>query len=405
MEMNRSHAAPRKERIDEITILRAFAFFAIVLQHCIGEYIYRPDIPAEQAIFLGMIYHFTRYGTLTFVFLSAVILFYNYDYTVPYGNFLKRRAAAILAPFAIWTVIYGIYTLRGQLLEPEGWRLLASQFITPTYGYQLWFVLMIFQLYLIFPWLDRGARAIGRRIRSRSAGQGQIGRRVVLLLGALAAGYAGLMYWSYSVAPAWDAPVWLQPLLGHRTMLLPFYFFYIALGIVCAWHVQRWRDLMRRSVPWSLLLFIIFYTYAGYRLLEAGVAPINLNISTYLKPSVFLLILAQLPLMYALALYVCRRKGKAYRILHKIGTYSFGGYLVHALVLGQIARFTREIPLAGMHAALTLITWVAVAALSIGITMLLDRLPFGVWLTGPMGRRQAASAKQLGSKPAALPYR
>lgn len=87
MAIDRSHAAPRKERIDEITILRAFAFFAIVLQHSIGEYIYRPDIPPEQAIFLGMIYHFTRYGTLTFVFLSAVILFYNYDYTVPYGNF------------------------------------------------------------------------------------------------------------------------------------------------------------------------------------------------------------------------------------------------------------------------------------------------------------------------------
>ena len=67
---------PKKERIEEVTLLRAFAFLAITMQHCIAEYIYRADILQPDSIMLAMLFDFTRFGTPTFVFsfrLAAVL--------------------------------------------------------------------------------------------------------------------------------------------------------------------------------------------------------------------------------------------------------------------------------------------------------------------------------------------
>lgn len=66
-----------KPRIAEWTELRGLAYLAVVLQHCIGEYIYRSDIQQPDSVMLAMLYHLTRFGTPTFVFLSAALLFYN----------------------------------------------------------------------------------------------------------------------------------------------------------------------------------------------------------------------------------------------------------------------------------------------------------------------------------------
>lgn len=64
-----------KPRIAEWTELRGLAYLAVVLQHCIGEYIYRSDIQQPDSVMLAMLYHLTRFGTPTFVFLSAALLF------------------------------------------------------------------------------------------------------------------------------------------------------------------------------------------------------------------------------------------------------------------------------------------------------------------------------------------
>ena len=386
-----------KERIEEITIMRALAFFAIVLQHSIGEYIYRADILPEDAVMLGMLYHFTRYGTLTFVFLSTVILFYNYDASLDYGRFIKRRAQSVLVPFALWTLIYGVFSLQGQLLTKEGWVLLSQQFLTPTYGYQLWFIPMIFQLYLFYPWLARFVQAVRKRLFTWF---GVISvRHVTGILLGLGAAYAGLMYWSYYKAAGWAGSVGGigQVLAGHRTMIVIFYFFYIALGIVCALHLQRWRQWVQQAASWNLFIFIACYIFIGYDLLSAGITPINLNISTYLKPTVFVLIVVQMLLIYAIALQIQKRGGLMQRFLRIAGTYSFGGYLVHALVLALVSRFTRQLSLEGFHLIATVLTFVVVAAASLFIARWLQHSRFAGLFIGAK-RRRTSSAEGAGSR-------
>lgn len=387
----------RKPRIEEITILRAMAFCVIVLQHSIGEYIYRPDILPQDAVMLGMLYHFTRYGTLTFVFVSTIILFYNYNSRVAYGPFLLRRAKAVLLPFVIWTFIYGIYILKSELLTAAGWSKLLRQFIDPTYGYHMWFILMIFQLYLVFPWLARGVEFIHAKAKRRYGED--LRKPLLIMMVVMGAAYMLLMDWSYRIAPQWTqgAGTAGTELLGHRTMFAGMYFFYIAMGIVCSLYLKEWRQSVKKMAGWAAVVFVIGYIYAGYQLLSGGIAPMNLNLSTYLKPSIFVLIVSQMIVLYAAALYIMERQGWASLALQQIGTYSFGGYLVHALVLSLVARWTRGLALEGYHLVATIATFAVVFSVSLLIAWGLDKLPFGVWFTGPMGRKKPE--KRLAGSP------
>ncbi|WFR62651.1 acyltransferase [Paenibacillus amylolyticus] len=190
----------KKPRIAEWTELRGIAFLAIVMQHNIAEYIYRADIEQPDSVMLTMIYHLTRFGTPTFVFLSAVMLFYHHRDTKPdYPRFIRKRFGDIYMPFVVWTLIYWLAV---RVFTPTFWiagipdmRSLVRELFVPQTGYHLWFVIMVFQFYILFPLFWRGAKAIQRRMHNVMRFTPMQVIAVLLLLAA--AFYALLMKWSY----------------------------------------------------------------------------------------------------------------------------------------------------------------------------------------------------------------
>ncbi len=392
---HKSTSSKLKQRIEELTILRAFAFLAIVLQHSIGEYIVREDINRTDSILISLLYHFTRFGTLTFVFISTVLLFYSRSSAAQHSTFLKRRAQGLLIPFALWTLIYSAFILQGDLFTVEGWTKVAQQLINPTYGYHLWFVLMIFQLYFFFPWLLKIVHKVQMRMRAITLEKGRkIGkRRIALLVIGIGLLHLALMDWSYRIAPGWtaDASGAAAYLLGHRTMFVGMYIFYMALGILCAYRLSEWRKWVQRVLPWSAAVFGAAYLYSSYRLFAGGVDPVNVNISTYLKPSIAILAVSQMLLLYVAALNIVKRQGTLYRCLKWIGTYSFPAYLVHALVLSGVALWTRTLMLEGQHFIVTIVTWIVVAVGSLLLSKMMERMPYGAWLTGAGSKSKSQS--------------
>ncbi|TVX86776.1 acyltransferase [Paenibacillus agilis] len=391
-----------KKRIEELTILRAFAFLAIVLQHSIGEYIVREDINRTDSILISLLYHFTRFGTLTFVFISTVLLFYSRHSSMKYGAFLKRRAQGLLVPFALWTLIYCAFILQGDMFTLDGWMKMLQQFVNPTYGYHLWFILMIFQLYLLFPWLLKIVHKVQIKIRAITLEKGmKISKRwLVLLMIGIGLLHLALMDWSYRIAPGWtsDASGAAAYMLGHRTMFAGMYILYIAMGILCAYLLPEWRRWVQRVLPWSAMVFGAAYLYSSYRLLAGGVEPVNVNISTYLKPSIAILAVSQMLLLYVLALNIVKRQGMLYRCLKWIGSYSFPAYLVHALVLSGVALWTRTLMLEGQHFIVTIITWVVVAVGSLLLSKMMELMPYGKWLTGNVSRRNPQASLVSGEQ-------
>jgi len=385
----------KKERIEEITLLRAMAFMAITMQHCIAEYIYRADILQPDAVMLAMLFHYTRFGTPTFVFLSGVILFYNYAGTaLRYGSYVKRRFVDIGVPFLCWTAIYwvSVTLFSGQSLATgDAWRALASQLLSPTYGYHLWFILMIFQFYLLLPLFLHMAEPL-KRLAERRPERAAV--RTVWMLAAAAAAYFALLWVSYYKAgaiAAWGEPwTWL---MAHRSKWFVSYFFYFMLGAVCAYGLARFRQMAVSGLVASGLLFIGCYVWVGYELLGLSMDSMKLGLSTYLRPTVFVLIVTQLLTAYALSVLLDRYGGWLKRFMLMIGRHSFGGFLAHAFVLMLVANVTRPLQLAGYHLPVAVLTFLVVAAGSIGLAKGLGMLPLGHWLTGAQGRRDRVSRK------------
>lgn len=134
-------------------------------------------------------------------------------------------------------------------------------------------------------------------------------RRKQLVLAIMlisAAVYALLLQWSYYDMSAWSTglPSFWQTLLDYRTYNFVMYFFYFMLGAVCAYMTDTWRGLAKQTLPWNVFVFIGLFMLMGHTMLIQSGDTINLNISTYLKPSTFVLIVSQLLLLYGLLLHL-----------------------------------------------------------------------------------------------------
>ncbi|MFC5648816.1 acyltransferase [Paenibacillus solisilvae] len=384
--------AKKKERIEEVTLLRAFAFLAITLQHCIAEYIYRADILQPDAIMLAMLFDFTRFGTPTFVFLSGLLLFYNNNSgKLAYWPFVRNKLTAIYLPFLCWTVIYWIAVQLisfGQLGNPADWpRTLLHQLFQPTNGYHLWFILMIFQYYLLFPLFAFAVNKVRRKLQEMPGGASF--RSVFLIVAVLGALYGILMWLSSYRMPDWAAEwggFWAD-VLSYRTYYFVFYFFYFLLGAVCAFGLQRWRRFVENGFIGFGFAFIALYIWQGHEFLNYSTEQMNLNFAGYLRPLTFVLIVFQLLVLYGIVLVVQKKGGAARKVMHFIGTYSFGGFLAHAFVLMLISSITRPLVLTGYHLPAAALTFIATAAGSIALAKLLSKLSFGHWLIGTTGKQ------------------
>ncbi|MCG7384581.1 acyltransferase [Paenibacillus sp. ACRRY] len=388
-----------KPRIEEWTQLRGIAFLAIVMQHNIAEYIYRSDIEQPDSVMLTMIYHLTRFGTPTFVFLSGVMLFYHHRQVKPeYRPFIRKRFGDIYVPFILWTLIYWLSV---RIFTPAFWlsgtpdvRSLIRELFIPQTGYHLWFVIMIFQFYVLFPLFRLGVQFVNSQLTKIT----KITRmQSVLLLVLLAAGmYSLLMKWSYYDMASWTAALakpW-STLLEYRSYSWVMYWFYFFLGAVCAWAVDTWRNWTIRALPWMISLFIGMYFWLGYDVLRGSGDVVNLNISTYLKPTTFIIIMAQMFMLYGFLVLLRGKTTKFLGALTWIGRYSFGGYLVHALVIYAIAYFTRPLQLGGWHLPVTLLSFLVTTATALAISYGLSRLPGSRYTVGLQRKRSRNSSVQ-----------
>ncbi|GAB1157522.1 acyltransferase [Paenibacillus illinoisensis] len=388
-----------KPRIEEWTQLRGIAFLAIVMQHNIAEYIYRSDIEQPDSVMLTMIYHLTRFGTPTFVFLSGVMLFYHHHQVKPeYRSFIRKRFGDIYVPFVLWTLIYWLSV---RIFTPAFWlsgtpdmRSLIRELFIPQTGYHLWFVIMIFQFYVLFPLFRLGVQFVNSQLAKITR---ITHMQSVLLLVLLAAGmYSLLMKWSYYDMASWTAALakpW-STLLEYRSYSWVMYWFYFLLGAVCAWAVDTWRNWTIRALPWMISLFIGMYFWLGYDVLRGSGDVVNLNISTYLKPTTFIIIMAQLFMLYGFLVLLRGKTTKFLSVLTWIGRYSFGGYLVHALVIYAIAYFTRPLQLSGWHLPVTLLSFLVTAAAALAISYGLSRLPGSRYTVGLQRKRSRISSGQ-----------
>ncbi len=127
---------------------RVIACCAVVLQHSLLWNVAAGNTPAWAFV---MLLHFSR---TAFFFLTAFLLTYaEITRPRPVTQFWRRRFVELGMPFLAWTAIYWIYTMITAGTWGQAGSLLWHDLV---FGYyQLYFVVVLFELYLFFPLLLR----------------------------------------------------------------------------------------------------------------------------------------------------------------------------------------------------------------------------------------------------------
>lgn len=371
-----------KEKIEEIQYLRSVAFLAVVVQHAIGHYSYVPEVKLQDGVALGVLLLSVKFAVPLFIFISGLVLFYNYFDRFHYPDFLRKRARDILAPYLVWTVVYLLLFNSGN---PGFWgevKKLALLMFTGKASYHLWYVVMIIQFYLLFP--------VYRYLLAKWKDWLRSNRAAILSMIGLSAVYVYLtgQVWSIvSFMEGLNIP-FLTPLFttyADRNSL--YFFYYFVLGGVAGLHMQAWRESIIKYRVFISGFFAVVFVYFAYTVISrfqmTPAFKVNFDDTFLLQPRMAVFLIVSIPFVYLLSMKFSEKgNGLIKGVLNQIGEYSYGAYLVHALMLDVSVRLTDSVFHSLNVALRTLLASLVCVVFSVVVTILLSKIPFGHWAVG-----------------------
>lgn len=148
-------AQATRERIDSLKFMRVIAMTLVVVIHAtaVGVSQLTPD-HSLYPLYL-MLNRFTRFEGAVFVFLSGVVLFYNYEHRPftkeTWSRFYKKRFLYILVPFLLWSVFYEFFSYYLGARSFQSVPFMLKNIVLGQSYYQLYFILILVQLYFLLP--------------------------------------------------------------------------------------------------------------------------------------------------------------------------------------------------------------------------------------------------------------
>ena len=312
-----------------------------------------------------LLLHVSREG---FFFISACMLTYAYADLRVAGlrRFYGRRCLSVVIPYLCWTVIYFLYLLPTSHYASLAAALRHLAKMTYTGYYQLYFLLVIMQFYLVFPLV----LLLLRRTRGH---HGLVIAAAALAQVAIAIG----MHWQI-----------LPPLMiryGQQDVLS--YLLYLIGGGVVAFHldeVHAWvcghaRLIMALTVAAALAAEGIYF------LAQHGVTTVLGSGNDPFQPSVIPFNVGAITCGYLAGVALVRpwRSRRTKAVVRSGSDNAYGIYLSQMLFITALAwlgwgHLTSTIP----WPLLCLLTVAIVFACGIVLTSVLARTPLAVPLTG-----------------------
>ncbi|MEG2892755.1 MAG: acyltransferase [Clostridium sp.] len=322
-----------KKRIEEVDILRGVAFLAVVLQHSLASFIYEPTVNTYEGIISAFILNSLRFAVPIFVFMTGFSLYYT-DKGQGYFEFLLKRFKQIIVPYMLWTLVYDILMFfimgRFDLSLKDIVYQYFNYVLTGTGFYHLWYMAMIIQFYIVFPVF----KIFINKKRSFTL------NTIVLIIFFIA--HIGLLYWYnyYAGAQFALATGLLKEILQYSDRIFIVWMFYFVFGAYFSIYYERLKVIFIKlkyvwfigfivSMAYIMKLMISSSSYndvGGYVINHAIGGPLNM-------PMIPLLLFSMLSL-YVISVKILEYNISKYILL--AGKYSFGAYLIHALVLHYV---------------------------------------------------------------------
>jgi peptidoglycan/LPS O-acetylase OafA/YrhL len=316
---------PKTDRIYEIDILRGFAIMAIIGVHTIFFFSF------FSAGFVGLIIS-TFLGSLVtlgvpiFFIVSGLVLSLRYKPRVNFHSFVKKRAISIFPPyltislvFILFYAIFGLETI--DLIKIPLWLL------TGTVSSTFWFLVVLMQLYLLFPLISSGISKLGSKKLEWS---------ILFVLFIISVFYS--FGWSYLSGVFLANPSLAS--LYHRILLAGI--FYFVIGVYLGMNYHAFVEKMHRipsfwiwtmftasllfSVVWSLLG--IGNGLSGFPYILVGLFGNAIGTIVCVLGFFFLFDVSGKALL---------KNGLFGATIKKLGDFSFGMYLVFMLFVNLLS--------------------------------------------------------------------
>jgi peptidoglycan/LPS O-acetylase OafA/YrhL len=204
-----------RKRLDHIDAMRPVKQFGVVSTHTL---IFFAAVGTGVTVGASLqLLHVTREA---FLFISACMISYSFRGVkeLDLRTFWRKRFSSVGVPYLCWTLIYFFVTLHGTTGSLPS-RLGHLAYLAGTGYYQLYFLVVLLEFYLVFPLL----LILLRRT---------VGHHGLLLAasGALQVLIVSLMHWG--VFPHWMRGFW-------ATREVTSYQFYLIAGMVVAFHLEE----------------------------------------------------------------------------------------------------------------------------------------------------------------------
>jgi peptidoglycan/LPS O-acetylase OafA/YrhL len=354
--------AGTRKRLDHIDAMRPIKQAGVVWTHSLLAFAPAASLGVGASL---MLLHVTREA---FLFVSACMLMYSYRGLGKGGlsTFYWRRFVAVGIPYLCWTLIYFLVTLPDFSTGVSG-SLTHLAYLVGTGYYQLYYLLVIMQFYLLFPVV---ANLIGRA-------KGHHG--VVLAVSGLAQLIVvSLEHWS--VLPSAFEGFW-------ATREITSYQFYLIAGMIVALHLDQVHGWLRQHVR-----LVVSLTLASAALAEGWYYLASTDLSRWLgsssdafQPIVIPFNVGAIACIYLVGTaLVDRRRSQTVRAMVRSGSdNSYGVYLAQMLFIIALSwigwgRLSSVIP----WPVLALFTAAMVFLACIVLTSVLARTPVARSLTG-----------------------
>jgi probable poly-beta-1,6-N-acetyl-D-glucosamine export protein len=359
------------EYFSEIVYLRSFAILAVISAHVSAYFMYMDSINFLTLLYMS-IDTFSHFAIPLFVCISGFVLFNKYQGSYSLNIFYKKRFLSVVPQYTIFSILGILFIYVGSVYSGKVWNLgirdIIYQYFTGTTFYHLWFFILIIQLYILYPIIEK---IFAKSVENHKT----LGLLIFLLM-------VQIVYQIFSIKNIF--------LIGTLTQFLG-YTFYFVLGMYIRSHYLDYKNtIMNFKFSFVFYSALLSATVLGigiwcFQYFENDLNPqlisIYEGISAIVAPFYYILILvlcSYIAVKFSDMIPNTTTKG-----LKIIGNYSFQIFLIHAYILLIFTSIL--LPKMGFNMSNWLfypVIFTVVLSLSLVIAYILNKVPYHEYVIG-----------------------
>ena len=323
-----------KMRRVELDYLRVCSMFAVITIHVTSSFIYNESVFAvaqvNLAFFLNQI---SRFAVPMFIIISGASLELSHHTDQRYSKYIFARLIKVLPPYLLWTAIY-FYLSHSHGNTRDTFECLRQVIVSALTGNaapHLYFIVVICQLYLLFPILRQ---ACHRNIT-----------RTIFIVGGITLIIQEVLYFTY-----FGVNLLPQILRPYMWILFPTWMLYFVFGIVVAEYYDRivsFCEEHRTEIIGVFLCMSILFT------LDSKVTN---SMDSSIKPSIILYTGVSFLALFTVSRIIVSFS-KINLVVSYLARHSMTTYYCHVLMLNVLRRFNLfAIGMRGMFFLLVCVT-------------------------------------------------